>query len=42
VTNSRRRMSDIGFSRSCRSVYRTLNLPQGGRQVLGPDLNRSE
>src|SRR5215471_20228332 len=24
------------------SVYRALNLPQNGRQVLGPDLNRSE
>jgi hypothetical protein len=26
----------------CRSVYRTLNLPQRGRQVLGADLNCSE
>jgi hypothetical protein len=25
-----------------RSVFRTLSLPQGGRQVLGADLNRSE
>jgi hypothetical protein len=25
-----------------RSVYRTLSLPRSGRQVLGPDLNRSE
>jgi len=24
------------------SVFRTLNLPQRGRQVLGADLNRSE
>src|SRR5262249_914166 len=24
------------------SVYRTLSLPQSGRQILGPDLNRSE
>src|SRR5215471_21614956 len=29
------------IDRRRRSVYRTLNLPQNGRQVLGPDLNRS-
>src|SRR5262249_43177912 len=27
---------------ACRSVYRTLNLPHDGRQVLGADLNCSE
>src|SRR5262245_9262737 len=44
VMNSRRLMSDIGLPPPwgrC-SVYRTLNLPQDGRQVLGPDLNCSE
>jgi hypothetical protein len=38
-------MPDIGLPpprRRCRSVYGTLNLPQGGRQVLGADLNCSE
>src|SRR5215471_5219821 len=42
--NSRRLMPDMGFlPRWCRrSVHRTLNLPHKGRQVLGPDLNRSE
>jgi hypothetical protein len=43
VTNSRRLIPGIGFS--ClppRSVYRTLNLPQRGRQVLGADLKCSE
>jgi hypothetical protein len=42
--NSRRLMSDIGFPLALapRSVFRTLNLPQRGRQVLGADLNRSE
>jgi hypothetical protein len=41
----RRPMPDIGLPpprRRCRSVYGTLNLPRGGRQVLGADLNCSE
>jgi hypothetical protein len=49
--NSRRFMPTMGTSspvvwrrrhRACRSVYRTLSLPQSSGQVLGPDLNRSE
>jgi hypothetical protein len=41
--NSRRFMPDIGVPpASAMPVYRTLNLPQKGRQILGPDLNRSE
>src|SRR5262249_47631614 len=43
VMNWRRSMPDIGVLPPwCRSVYRTLNLPQRGRQVLGTDLNCSE
>src|SRR5262249_44471853 len=44
VMNSRRLMSDIGLSPAwpCRSVYRTLTLPQRGGQVLGAGLNCSE
>jgi len=52
--NSRRLMLDMGTSspvewrlphragRRRRPVYRTLNLPQSTRQVLGSDLNPSE
>ena len=43
--NSRRLMSDIGHPPALaprRSVYRTLSLPQKGRQVLGTNLNCSE
>jgi hypothetical protein len=45
VMNSRRLTLNIGgvlppWRR--RSVYRTLNLPHDGRQVLGTDLNYSE
>jgi hypothetical protein len=49
--NSRRLMPNMGTSspvvwrcrhRAHRPVYRTLSLPQSGRQVLGSDLNRSE
>ena len=41
--NSRRFMPDIGVLPPwCRSVYRTLNLPQRGRLALGADLNCSE
>src|SRR6516165_1669642 len=40
---SRRLMPDIGVPpASALPVYRTLNLPQKGRQILGPDLNCSE
>jgi hypothetical protein len=44
VMKSRRLMSDIGFLLLWRRrlVYRTLNLPQRDRQVLGVDLNCSE
>src|SRR5262245_45287672 len=44
VMNSRRLTSSIGLPPpgAAASVYRTLNLAQRGRQVLGPDLNRSE
>jgi hypothetical protein len=44
VMNSRRLMPDIGLPPAWRrrSVYRTLNLPQRGRQVLGAGLNCSE
>jgi hypothetical protein len=52
VMKSRRFLSNMGDcfpyalsargDRTVRSVYRTLNLPQGGRQVLGADLNCSE
>jgi hypothetical protein len=43
VMKSRRFMPDIGVPpASALPVFRTLNLLQNGRQVLGPDLNRSE
>jgi len=44
VMNSRRLMSDMGLPLALAppSVFRTLNLPQRGRQVLGANLNRSE
>src|SRR5262249_14683134 len=54
VMNSRRLILDMGTSspvewrlphragRRRRPVYRTLNLPQSTRQVLGSDLNPSE
>jgi hypothetical protein len=53
VMNARRFMLNMGTSSPVgwsalpatgrrRSLYRTLNLPQNGRQVLGADLNRSE
>ena len=44
VMNWRRLMPRIGLPPAWRrrSVYRTLNLPQRGRQVLGVDLNCSE
>jgi hypothetical protein len=44
VMKSRRFMSDIGLFPGWRrrSVYRTLNLPQGGPQVLGAKLKCSE
>src|SRR6516225_9474450 len=43
VMKSRRLMPDIGVPpASALPVYRTLNLPQKGRQILGPDLNCSE
>src|SRR2546429_9524948 len=43
VMNWRRLMPDIGLPpASALPVYRTLNLPQRGRKVLGPDLKCSE
>src|SRR5215469_16380056 len=45
LMNSRRCMLDMGISLPCRvapALYRTLNLPQNGRRVLGPDLNCPE
>jgi hypothetical protein len=43
LMNSRRLMPNIGLPpASAPPVYRMLNLPQSGWQVLGPDLNCSE
>src|SRR5262245_944952 len=42
VMNARRLMPNIGLPPSALPVCRTLNLLQGGRKVLGPDLNCSE
>jgi len=43
VMNSRRLTPDIGVPpASALPVYRTLNLQQRGRKVLGPDLKCSE
>jgi hypothetical protein len=43
VMNWRRLMSNMAFPpRGRRSLYRTLSMPQYGRQVFGADLNRSE
>src|SRR5262252_4853118 len=43
VMKSRRLMRNMGFPPLSRRLARhTLTLPQASKQVLGPDLNRSE